>query len=290
VTEAQYLTPEHILHDPNFAHARDSYIDAVLDLYECKPPLIELMLDGGRIMVYAAVMALWGGYREEDPASVPTISRLKKTVGLFEVASPRQMDLIIARFVQVGHIQIKPSPADLRMRIAVPTQALIEHDRLFIKAHYAALGELLGRDAYQLPLAGDLAFLKAMRGAWIATLERMAKEIFLASPSILRFYAASAGMLMLMKLGRIQAQSASPWITIDFADFGRRFCVSRTHVRTLLKTAAANGDVEIDANGNLRLLPELVEALDRNIAVRMSLLDRAHSTALQDLRRMEFAG
>ena len=117
--EQTYLTPDRILGHPTFPAARDMYIDAVLELYEAKPPLIELMLDGGRILVYGVIMALWGGYREEDRASWPTIRRLKQMVGLFGVASPRQIDLIVARFAQVGHIRVVPVPRDLRMRIVL---------------------------------------------------------------------------------------------------------------------------------------------------------------------------
>lgn len=253
---------------------------AVLALYETRPDLIELMLDGGRIMVYGIIMALWGGYREDEPATLPTIGRLKQIVAWFDVASPRQVDHIVARFAQVGHIQITTTPHDLRARVLLPTRALIEHDRAFIRVHYSALGILFGQETYALPLGGDLTFLKAMRAAWIATLETMAREIFIANRPILRFYAASAGMLMLMKLVQLSEESSDRWVAIDYTDFSRRFGVSRTHVRTLFKAVAADGDIELDAAGRFRVGPELTAALDRNIAGRLSLLYRAHATAL----------
>ncbi len=284
VTDPTYLSTDRILEHPNFLKCREAYLVAVLSFYEFERSLIELMLDGGRIMVYALVMAMWGSYREGDPETLPSMSRLKKAIDLFGVASARQVDLIIARFVQVGYLQIKPAPSDLRMRMVLPTQALIEHDRAFIRAHYAALAEIGGREAYALPLAGDLNFLKNMRGAWITTLEPMAKEIFSQNPSTFRFYAASAGMLMLMRLVQLHSRANGGWIAVDYTDFGRRFGVSRTHVRTLLKAAAADGEIELDARGNLRLQPSLLAAFDRNVAGRMSLLDRAHSSALANLR------
>jgi hypothetical protein len=279
MTQPTFLGPDAIRAHPNFSKSRKTYIDAVLELYEGKPFLAELMLDGGRIIVYASIMALWGGHRADDVASLPTISRVKKTVGLFEVASPRQIDLILARFAQVGHIHVTQAPNDLRMRIALPTPALIEHDRAFIRAHYSALGELQGRELYALPLAGDLVFLKAMRGAWITTLEAMAKEVFTANPLILRFYAASAGILILMKLVQMQDSNAGRPFAIDYTDLGQLFGVSRTHVRTLLKAAAADGELELGANGHLQVGPDLLASFDRNFAGRMSLLDRAHTAA-----------
>ncbi|TGD97422.1 hypothetical protein [Methylobacterium nonmethylotrophicum] len=288
-TERAYATPDRILQDPRFPASRDVYIDAVLELHEAKPSTMELMLDGGRILVYGIVMALWGGYREDDVASWPTISRLKETVGWFGVASPRQIDLIVARFVQVGHLRIAPAPNDRRLRIVLPTPALIDHDRAFVRSHYEPLGVLFGRERYALPLAEDLAFLKAMRGAWIATLQTMAREIILANTRLLRFYSASAGMLMLMRLVRRQHLRPDGWVAVDYTDFGRRFCVSRTHVRTLLKAAAADGDIEVDARGRLRARPELVAALDSNIAGRLSLLDRSHAAAMACLSASDAA-
>lgn len=280
VTAPTYLTTDCLLQHPDFARSRDAHIEAILKLYETRPELIELMLDGGRIMVYGIIMALWGGYREDEISSLPTVGRLKQIVAWFDVASPRQVDHIVARFAQVGHIQISTAPHDLRARVLLPTLALIEHDRDFLRAHYLALGALFGQETYALPLSGNPSFLKAARAAWIATLETMAREIFAANRPILRFYASSAGMLMLMRLVHLHGQSPDGWVAIDYTDFGRRFGVSRTHVRTLFKAAAADGDIEIDARGFLRVGPELTAALDRNIAGRLSLLDRAHGTAM----------
>ena len=125
VAEPIYLTTNGILEHPNFSNARDIYIDAVIGLYENNPSSMELMLDGGRIMVYGIIMALWGGFREHEVSSYPTIGRLKQAVGWFAVASPRQIDLVVARFAQVGHLQISPAPHDMRVRLVLPTPALI---------------------------------------------------------------------------------------------------------------------------------------------------------------------
>lgn len=287
--EQAYLTTDRVLEHTSFASARDIYIDAVLALYETKQPLIELMLDGGRIMVYGIIMALWGGYREDDAATLPTISRLKQIIGWFNVASPRQIDHIVARFAQAGHLRITPVQQDLRMRVVLPSQSLIEHDRAFIRAHYVALAALVGRERYVLPLSGDLDFLKAMREAWIATLGTMAREIFTADCPIQRFYAGSAGVLMLMKLVQLQHRAQDGWIEVDYTDFGRRFGVSRTHVRTLFKSAVAAGHMEVNARSALRVMPALAAALDRNIAGRLSLLDRALSAAIVQLPERSIA-
>ncbi|MFP5077047.1 hypothetical protein ACLE20_07040 [Rhizobium sp. YIM 134829] len=281
--EVAYLAPDRILAHPKFGHCRNLYISDLLALYEFRPDRVELLLDAGRIMVYAAIMALWGGYRDNDRSSLPTVGRLKRTVDLFQIASPRQIDRILSRFAQVGHIETAPVADDLRMRIVLPTAALIAHDRAFIRVHYAALGELVACDAYARPLAGDLVFLKAIRSAWIAALEPMAKDILPADPQLYRFYAASAGMMILFKLVDMQALHPGRFFAVDHSELARRFGVSRTHVGKLLKTAAADGGLEREADGRLRLDPSLLRALDRNIAGRLSLLDRAHAVAVAEL-------
>lgn len=282
VTQRVETAAGSLLTHPHFVSGRDAYLDAVLDLYEENPRSIELMRNGGRILAYGVVMALWGAYREDDPASWPTIGRLKTAIGWFGMASPRQLDLVLARFTQVGHLHRAPAPGDRRRRLVLPTAALIAHDRAFLRAHFAPLGVLFGTGPYGRALAGEAALLRAVRAAWIDTLGAMARDIVRTNPQILRFYAASAGMLMLMKLVRLQ-QAADGCVEIDYTDFGRRFAVSRTHVRTLFRSAATAGDIEIDGRGRLRARPGLVAALDLNIAGRLALLDRSHRLALERL-------
>lgn len=286
---ADPATPDLILGHPCFGAARDGYIDAVMALYEGRPPLLELMRDGGRIFVYGVIMALWGGYRAAAPATWPSIRRLKAEVGRFGIASPRQIDLILARFIQAGHFQISPAPDDGRLRLVLPTAALVEHDRAFIRAHYVPLATLFGPQAYALPLARDIAFLKAARAGWLATLGVMADEVIRPNRPVLRFYAASAGMLLLMRLARVQHLAGDDPIAIDHTDIGRRFAVSRTHVRTLLQAAAADGHVVLVAPGRIRLAPALLASLDRNIAERLSLLDRSRALATRQVRDLAAA-
>jgi hypothetical protein len=237
------------------------------------------MLDSSRILLYGVVMALWGGYRADVQASYPTISRIKQALGRFGLSSSRQIDKIIARFVLAGHLETKPACHDRRLRIVLPTRSLIGHEASFLQAHYKPLGVMFGDRHYALALSGETAFLKAVRSAWLASLEQLAKDVILANRPILKFYNASAGMLLLFELARLQAAADDGSCEIAHADLGRRFSVSRTHVRTLLRAAAEDGDVTIIHGGRLRLGDRLSSALDRNIADRLSLLDRSYAVA-----------
>ncbi len=278
-TTVGLASPEAILGHPRFPAARAVYIDGVMALYEGHPLRLEIMRDGGRIFVYGIIMALWGDYRDDQPETWPTVSRLKQIVERFDVVSPRHVDTIVARFVQAGHLHVVPVADDLRLRLVLPTPGLIEHDRLFLRAHFSPLGVLFGAERYAPALAGDARFLKATRAAWLGMLATMADDVIRRNRPILRFYKASAGFLMLMKLVRLQEQSADGTVALDHGDFARRFGVSRTHVRTLFGAVASDGEIVVDRHGRVRATDELCAALDRNIADRMTLLDRSHAAA-----------
>lgn len=71
--------------------------------------------------------------------------------------------------------------------------------------------------------------------------------------------------------------------TDDRLEQGRSSARERAiqHERTLLGAAAEDGDVEIIGRSLLRLGTHLRAALDRNIAGRLLLLDRAHGMAME---------
>lgn len=124
-----------ILAHPQFPTARAGYVDAVMALYESKPNTIELMLDASRILVFGVTMCLWGAYCEDLRDTWPTVSRLKSVVALFRIASPRQIDHILARLVQTGYVTIAPAVSDGRLRLVLPTPQMIAHDQDWLRAH-----------------------------------------------------------------------------------------------------------------------------------------------------------
>jgi hypothetical protein len=278
-TAIRFAAPGDLLAHAGFPAAREAYLEAIIAIYDGRTSQIELMADSGRILLYGVVMALWGAYRDDVPATHPTIGRIKDTLARFTLSSPRQIDTIIARFVQAGHLVIEPASHDRRLRIVLPTPSLVRHEAGFLQAHYTPLGIMFGNRQYERALSGETGFLKAVRGCWLSSLEPLAKDVILANRPILKFYNASAGMLLLFELARLQGAADGQACEIDHTDLGRRFGVSRTHVRTLLRAAAADGDVAIVGRGRLRLSDRLCAALDRNIAHRLSLLDRSYAMA-----------
>lgn len=87
VIDLIYFIIDWIFEYLNFLKCCEVYFDVVFNFYEFELFLIELMFDGGCIMVYVVVMVMWGGYWEDDLESFLFISCLKKMVDFFGVVS-----------------------------------------------------------------------------------------------------------------------------------------------------------------------------------------------------------
>lgn len=269
---------QQILNDPLFPHARLAYVDAILALYETNPTMTELMRDAARIMLYGIVMSFWGGYREQDRTTWPTISRLKETIAPFDVASDRQIDHIITRLTDTGFLEVIHSKADSRVRIVLPTRMMIEHDIEWMRAHYVPLASLYGEAAYALPLARDVTFHPYLRAANRPLFPHIAKNIMSQNKPMMRILNRTVGILALMKMVRKLAERAST--DLSYTDIGSRFGVSRTHVRDIVSTAARHGEAVIEGRGRFSLLPPLLSGFDRLIADGMVVSDISYRNAV----------
>src|SRR3546814_9049139 len=70
----------------------------------------------------------------------------------YGLTSPRRVEALIARLVQVGYLRTEAAPGDRRARLLVPCAPMIEHDREWLALHYAPLAVLLPDDpAYHRP-------------------------------------------------------------------------------------------------------------------------------------------
>ena len=267
---------------PRFAQARLDYIDAVLALYEADPSMVELMRDAGRIMIYGIVMCLWGAYRPDLRETWPTIGRLKAEMAPFDVASDRQIDIILARLSDLGLILVERSAEDSRLRIVLPTPRMVDHDLEWLRAHYVPLGTLYRPEDFAAPLSRDVGFHPTLRAASLPLLPLIAKGVMSQNKPMMRILHRAVGMLTLMKLVQILARHSVDGAT--FTDLGRLFGVSRTHIRQIFASSATERDVMIEGRGRWRFLQPLLGSFDRLIADGMIISREAHAIALRQIR------
>lgn len=280
-----YRTAESIRAHPDFPLARRTYIREVLALYGDDPFHNKLLMAAARMVVFAVAICLEAGHREEDRATWPTVGNLKTALAMFCLTSPRRIDHILGRLVQIGYLESRPSAVDGRVRLLRPTDRMLDHDQDWLTAHYAPLSCLFGEADYRLPLARDRRFQQVQRG--IATgIFMESAMVLLQNPGIMLFLGRESGILVLLEMAKSSIDEGSATISLSLSRLGARFAVSRAHVRQLLLDAEAQGFVDMDrSRRRITLQPALFECLDRFIAEGMSNHDRTGAAALRVLGR-----
>jgi len=265
------LSLDVIVNHPRIALARKAYIDRFLEVYSGDPFLVRLLIESGRFIVYHSAVVLEAA---QDPARRDTwltVGRLKQAIQLYGLASDRQIDHLIRRLCSVGFLALKPAPADKRVRIVSPTEAMKAHDRKWLAAHFAPLEILYPEHDYSPVLRRDPQFQILFRRQAVAFLS-LSAELMQFSPDMMLFLSRAAGFPVIAVL--LQAAIASPdglHAAIPYEDAGERFGVSRTHVRQLLVAAEEAGLVKLHPRGGHRveILPRLWVSHDRGMSAGM---------------------
>lgn len=275
------LWKEDIVRHPHFAEARKLYLNRFLSVYDGDPFLVRLLIESGRFLVYHIVIVLEAA---QDPARRETwltVSHLKEKMGMFGLASERQVDHLIGRLCAVGFLEMLPAAQDRRVRILRSTDRMRRHDSDWLSAHYAPLTVLYPQHNYDRIMQHDQLFQTAQRRAVIALLP-LAVEELKTTPDMMLFFDRAAGHMILAAL--LHAVQENPGQTaVPYAETGERFGVSRTHVRSLLVDAEAAGLVKLYSRGGHRveILPKLWSSYDQGIAGGMYLHDMAYVAALK---------
>ena len=267
-----YRSSDEILAHPGFAKARKIFIEAILGLYEHEPFLNRLLLEAGRHVIFSVIMCLDANYDEADRTTWSTMSRLKQAMTQFGLASPRRVEAIVARLVQVGYVELVESRLDGRVRLLVPTAKMLAQDQDWLAAHYLPLHVLFPIPGYGPAVNKDPSFQRTQRLVAMNFFGRGA-QILSSNPDMMLFLSRDAGVMVLIKLlQRLCADSTGQAGGLSYADIGMRFGVSRPHVRGILQDAARAGLVSLSDRGGklVQLQPSILRAFDRFIADSMS--------------------
>lgn len=275
-----YLSRETLLAHPRFVEARDLYLQAVLSLYGDDPFLNKLLLEAARSVIFGGLMVLSASHDPKARETWPTLGNLKRLIAPFAQSSPRRIEQIVLRLIEVGYVEQHMSPVDARLRLLMPTRAFVRHDQDWLAAHYQPLARLYPDPAYDQPLTREPDFQRAQRRASFAFIPRSA-QVFASNPDILLFATRDAGFLILAQMVLDQRQG----VCRSFDDMGRRFAVSRTHVRQLLRDAKARGLIEIAGSGGqgVEILTPGWLCIDRFVADGMSGHDLTCALALKQI-------
>jgi len=275
-------TSEEILAHPRFKAARSAFIDAVLAFHEGDQFTSRLMVETMRQVTFGLLVILHLRHDESDRSTWSTPQRLKDEIKTFGLASPRRIDALVARLVQLGYLDSRLSEQDGRVRLLTPTPKMMALDREWLVYNYVPL-HVMFPDDYAEPIARDAAFQRAQRLVSVDFSAHSAKVIASNAP-VMRFMHRDAGILVLIKLIQMSADHAAEGLS--FTDIGTRFGISRTHVRGLLEDAARHGDVSLTGRGArlVELKPSILQAFDRFLADAMWSHDWTYKLALERMR------
>lgn len=277
---APHLSYDEIVRHPCMADARKLYVSRFLALYDRDPFMARLLIETGRFLVYHIAVILGAAQNPARRETWLTISRLKKAVAAFGVATDRHIDQIIERLCEVGFLASHAAEQDRRVRILTPTDKMLAHDRAWLAAHYAPLTVVSRFADYQAVMREDPAYQRDNRRVAIDFVP-FSGRLLAVSPEMLLFFKHAGGHMVSAAL--VQATMATPdtHAAVPYAEIGDRFGISRTHVRTIMTEAQDAGLVRLDGRGGQRVqvLPALLTSYDRGVAAGMLSHDMVHALA-----------
>jgi DNA-binding MarR family transcriptional regulator len=278
-----FHSTEEILAHPRFPHARDEYVKAILALYEHKPFLNRLLLEAGRTVLGVVIMCLYARYDEADRATWPTLRLVADSMAEHHLASASRVQDLVSRLVKTGYLEQRAAPKDRRVRIITPTAKMIAQDQDFLVSHHLPLEILFPQPGYAPIMTRDPAFELRQRLVSRDLFARGA-QMLASHPLIMLFMTRDAGIMILIKMIEMTwpGSGAEP-LEVTYSDLGRRFGVSRTHVRELLVEAEEMRLVRLSKGRKqlVEMTPQLLQAFDRYLAEAMSGFDLCYQLALR---------
>src|SRR6202012_5501897 len=215
-------SPQSILAHPRFAAARTAFVEAVLGLYEGDAFLNRLLLEAARQITFNMIVSLYFRYDEADRATWPTMRALKQQMTAFGLSSPRRIEDLVARLVQSGYLETRPSPHDGRVRILTPTAKMIALDQDWLTALYRPLQVMFPDPGYSQVIERDPAFQRAQRLVALG-FGAHGLQILAGNPEIMLFMNRDAGMTILTKLVQIfYAAEGNEVEKLSYRDIGAR--------------------------------------------------------------------
>ncbi len=283
--EIAHRTSGEILTHPDYARMRPRYIAATVACYEIATFPGGWQSAAYRVAVISAIICLHAAWDPADRATWPTLARLKEAGASFGLSSPRQIDDLIARLVETGHVVLERPAADGRLRLLVPTDKLLAWDRVLLSSYYGVLQDLYPDPGYGPAVACDPALHWAHRRVSVATFDVIGRFIA-QNGDILPFLQMYQGFQVLVRVILLREADARAAIReSDFSDIVARFGVSRSHVRNILAAAEAGGLLTSGGRGLKDLAPTArgLAAVDRFIADTLSSHDMTYRMALASL-------
>src|SRR3546814_12415147 len=84
-----------------------------------------MMGEAVRAVMFGLIICLHVNYRPDDRSSQPTLAKLKRTLQAYGLTSPRRVEALISRLVQVGYLRTEAAPGHRPAPLLVPCPPFI---------------------------------------------------------------------------------------------------------------------------------------------------------------------
>jgi hypothetical protein len=279
-----FHTAESLRAHPRFQAAVACLVDEIAALY-MKDRRLRGLIEYDRAVCFMLIVCLDAAQRMDQPESWLTLARLESILPVTRIEGGRRITELVATMRRDGFLRGVPAPHDRRVRLLMATEKMLAADREWLAAFHAPLALLFGDEGYGRAVRQDPAYQHAYRIASLKTLP-LADRIVGGNPAMDYFIRENVGtrvLMVLMQIARDDPQlHAGPGF---FSLAASRSAVSRTHVRNLMRGAAARGLVELSAHPGdyVAVLPSLLDGLERWVAESLAGVDMVYQLALQEL-------
>ena len=286
-TSIWFRSPDDIAKHPRYESARNIYIQEHTGLYNREILANRVLIEATRIVLFTMVICQHASFDLDRRETWLTMGRLREGMVQWGLGSPRQIETLVARLVQMGYLKQQPCLIDRRVKLLEPTTKMLAHDQAWLKIYYAPLDHLYPDGPYGLAMRGDPDFQLAQRRVAFSHSDHGA-QMMKSHPATMLFLMRSSGQIILLELLKaVQARPPGGAGEAFYTALAERCGVSRTHVRTLLEEAEAAGLVRLSGRGGLQveILPPLWADFDRFNAESMSIHDLICRQALAAMGR-----
>jgi hypothetical protein len=269
--------------DPRFPDAIRVLAQGLISIYRGNRLLNALINDRGRMVIGYLALYLQDGGAPDGRGSGFGVGQLKALCAATGMASPGRTAAMLALMRMSGYIESGRAPDDMRRHILLPTQRLRETHRERWRCVANAVRVVRPELAAAFDI-GDPEF-EASYVRYTADYFIRGMRVIDVAPELLLFSDRNAGMMILFSL--LLAGEAGDTVpprrplAVSISALASRFGVSRVHVRSLFREAAAAGLIARDES-HLVLKPMMIEACVNFFATTLLFVGHCAVLAAED--------
>lgn len=261
---------------PGFQDAVRLNAEELLSFYERQPLLNHLVSEEARWLTGGFILFLHFTRRPDDPTSGATLARVQAMAVDHGLASPGRIAALVGLMRLGGFVKQVSVSGDRRMRRLEPTESLLGYSRRWLAAHLGPLALASPADDHRALHEKDPTFLERYY--------REAGRLYFGGgripeliPAIRLFMGRDAAYMILLRLWISDPSGAVPPrqpVALPYGEIGKRFGVSRAHVRKIMEAAQAEGYLELLAEGGqaIRVMPPLIDLFEDCFALQLAYL------------------